>query len=240
MRLKLGIGQGEGRIRPPVEDRGVPGSPSKEMNDLYNGIGTTIQNGLVDGLIAAVSGTETLGDAMRKLGADVLATVGRMLILNAISSGLSALGNDGPGKPAVGIFSALAGEIGKRASGGPVDAGKPYLVGEQGPELVLPKASGHVLTAQQTQAAMGRYQPGSGGSGVSDSSGGDLVATGGGQWGGTFTLETVVINRTEYATVDQVRAMGAAASKQGAEGGNAKTMRTLQNSRASRARLGIR
>jgi len=44
MRLKLGIGQGEGRIRPPVEDRGVPGSPSKEMNDLYSGQKSLVDN----------------------------------------------------------------------------------------------------------------------------------------------------------------------------------------------------
>ena len=42
-----------------------------------------------------------------------------------------------------------------RAHGGPVVAGRPYLVGEQGPELIVPKSAGTVLTASQTAGAMG-------------------------------------------------------------------------------------
>lgn len=37
-----------------------------------------------------------------------------------------------------------------RANGGPVQAGKPYLVGERGPELVVPPYDGHVVTAEET------------------------------------------------------------------------------------------
>ena len=47
------------------------------------------------------------------------------------------------------------GVSGRRAAGGPVSAGRAYLVGEQGPELIVPNASGMVLTAGQTQAALG-------------------------------------------------------------------------------------
>jgi hypothetical protein len=38
-----------------------------------------------------------------------------------------------------------------RASGGPVQKGTPYWVGEEGPELILPQANGMVLTAQQSK-----------------------------------------------------------------------------------------
>lgn len=38
-----------------------------------------------------------------------------------------------------------SGGIGKRASGGPVSGGTPYIVGEQGPELFIPSASGAIL-----------------------------------------------------------------------------------------------
>jgi hypothetical protein len=47
------------------------------------------------------------------------------------------------------------GVSGRRAAGGPVSAGRAYLVGEQGPELIVPNSSGMVLTAGQTQAALG-------------------------------------------------------------------------------------
>ena len=39
-----------------------------------------------------------------------------------------------------------------RAEGGPVVAGKPYLVGERGPELFVPRASGQILPATTTSA----------------------------------------------------------------------------------------
>lgn len=44
--------------------------------------------------------------------------------------------------------------IGARAAGGPVAAGRPYLVGEEGPELVIPKQDGDVLPAHVTRSAM--------------------------------------------------------------------------------------
>lgn len=42
-----------------------------------------------------------------------------------------------------------------RAEGGPVEGGKPYIVGEQGPELVVPRASGVVVSNQQLAGALG-------------------------------------------------------------------------------------
>ena len=56
----------------------------------------------------------------------------------------------------------------------------------------------------------------------------------------TFNLETTVINNVEYATVDQVRAMGKQAAKDGATGGHARSMSTLKNSRSQRSKLGMR
>ncbi|HJW39751.1 MAG TPA: phage tail tape measure C-terminal domain-containing protein [Rhizomicrobium sp.] len=51
-------------------------------------------------------------------------------------------------KPIENVLSSIAGSIlpigGARAAGGPVDAGTPYLVGEQGPELFVPDASGAI------------------------------------------------------------------------------------------------
>lgn len=53
-----------------------------------------------------------------------------------------------------GLQAALTGKktgLKKRARGGPVSAGDTYLVGEEGPELIVPQSSGHVMTAQQTR-----------------------------------------------------------------------------------------
>ena len=40
---------------------------------------------------------------------------------------------------------------GSRAQGGPVQAGKPYVVGEEGPEIIIPKSDGNVLTNDDSQ-----------------------------------------------------------------------------------------
>lgn len=68
--------------------------------------------------------------------------------LNSLSNillqlGLSSLaGDDGRG-----FFSFLTGglKLGKRAAGGPVSAGAPYIVGERGPELFVPGRSGTIV-----------------------------------------------------------------------------------------------
>jgi hypothetical protein len=41
-----------------------------------------------------------------------------------------------------------------RASGGPVKAGQPYLVGEEGPEIIMPNRDGMVMTASETAAML--------------------------------------------------------------------------------------
>ena len=38
------------------------------------------------------------------------------------------------------------------AMGGPISAGKPYMVGEQGPEMIIPSGPGRVINAQRTDA----------------------------------------------------------------------------------------
>lgn len=64
----------------------------------------------------------------------------------AISRGLSAIGLGGSGGTAslgTGLLTGLLGLPG-RATGGPVSAGQPYLVGERGPELFVPQGFGRV------------------------------------------------------------------------------------------------
>lgn len=51
--------------------------------------------------------------------------------------------------------AAAPGVDGAKAAGGPITAGKTYLVGEEGPELVTPSRSGWVNTASQTRGMLG-------------------------------------------------------------------------------------
>ncbi|WP_425874310.1 hypothetical protein [Micromonospora sp. DT62] len=55
---------------------------------------------------------------------------------------------------AVPITNEYQSGIGGRAKGGPVKAGTPYIVGEEGPELITPSRDGYVHTAKETARMM--------------------------------------------------------------------------------------
>ncbi|KTE27412.1 MULTISPECIES: hypothetical protein [unclassified Sphingopyxis] len=53
------------------------------------------------------------------------------------------------------LKTAITSAIGFRANGGSVSANKPYIVGERGPELMVPGRAGQVLTNRKTSRLMG-------------------------------------------------------------------------------------
>ncbi len=68
----------------------------------------------------------------------------------ALGSGLSALFGTPNGGGLVAIGTSLIGSLfglPGRATGGPVSPGRPYMVGEQGPELFVPGAAGSIAPA---------------------------------------------------------------------------------------------
>lgn len=56
-----------------------------------------------------------------------------------------------------GAINKLAGVSG-RATGGPITAGEPYIVGEEGPELIIPQVAGEVFTNKNTKAILDQYR----------------------------------------------------------------------------------
>lgn len=62
--------------------------------------------------------------------------------------------------------------VNRRAGGGPVESGAPYLVGERGPEMFVPSESGTIITAGQTAAML---KPSVRGSSVGSAGGGIVV-----------------------------------------------------------------
>jgi len=214
--------------------------------DLFDGIANTVASSFSSAIDAAVSGTENLGDALKKLGSDLLATIGKMLIMYAIGQALGALGG-GDGK---GVFSFLAAGFGFKgakdgaywpggfkafADGGVVTSPTMGLIGEGGePEYVIPQS--------KMSAAMSRYSRGARGESVIPGNG--TSTEGGGA--ATATMEPIDvrysverINNVDYVTADQFQAGMAQAAQQGAIQGERRAMRTLTNSAAARGRLGI-
>jgi len=98
------------------------------------------------------------------------------------------------------------------------------------------------MTNGQSKAALSQFSPGN--SSSTGTYGNDSMQSSGidgpdapGNF--SFKLETTVINGVEYATVDQVRAMGAEATKEGAKQGEAKALRKLQMFPAARRKVGL-
>ena len=144
----------------------------KKVRDAYKAIGTTIKDGIVDSLEAAISKTKSLGDVAR----DVFRSITSQLLKMGVNSALTGMfGGTGFGKfLGVGssqqqkfanirellgeeninrlyidpvedaeLFRALYSE--QKARGGPVTGGSPYIVGEKGPELFVPNSHGSIV-----------------------------------------------------------------------------------------------
>jgi tape measure domain-containing protein len=52
------------------------------------------------------------------------------------------------------VGNSILEKVGLRAEGGPVSSGSPYIVGEQGPELMVPKVSGTIINNRDLNAAL--------------------------------------------------------------------------------------
>jgi hypothetical protein len=99
----------------------------EEVDDLTRDLGFTFESAFENAIIEG----ENLRSVMKGLVDDIL----RILIRTTVTAPL--------GNFFGGIFGGIFG--GGRASGGPVSAGSAYMVGEQGPELFVPGASGRIV-----------------------------------------------------------------------------------------------
>ena len=109
------------------------------LNALFAQIGDTIKNGMVDAIEGAIEGTKTLGE----VAGSVFRGIARMLLQYGVTTGLGSLSNS----------ESWQKFFGTRAGGGPVTRGRPYVVGEKGPELFVPKTSGGIVPNHQLGGA---------------------------------------------------------------------------------------
>jgi hypothetical protein len=93
-----------------------------------------------------------IGKAFIDMATQMLAKALMLKVLGILGGGVGGLG----AAASSGGFNPLGFTPGLSflASGGPMAAGKPYIVGEEGPELVLPSQGGYVLNADDTQQAL--------------------------------------------------------------------------------------
>lgn len=108
--------------------------------------GRRIEHALSRAIVSGELGFEDL----KRVALSVMADIARAAIANGIGAAMGGGGGKGGagGLLSLGtsIATALFGAPG-RATGGPVSAGRAYRVGERGPELFVPTASGRIEAA---------------------------------------------------------------------------------------------
>ena len=85
---------------------------------------------IAQGFEDAILSGQKLGEVVRSLGQDLVRLVFSQLITQPLAAG---------------IGGAIKSAFGFRAMGGPVNSGSPYVVGEEGPELFVPRSSGSIV-----------------------------------------------------------------------------------------------
>jgi TP901 family phage tail tape measure protein len=190
----------------------------------------------------------SIADHFLDMAAQIITQQMTMIIYGTIMKALGLMGGAGSGfgvdfssafganaGPIPGIGGAFGGGMKLFADGGFVTGPTSAVVGEGGePEYIIP--------ASKMRSAMSRYAAGARGSAVIPT--GDDTSAG----GGTATMAPTAIdvrytveriNSVDYVTADQFRAGMAQAAQQGATQGEQRTLRRLQQSRATRSRLGM-
>lgn len=126
------------------------------------------------------------------------------------------------------------------AAGGTPPVGRPSLVGEQGPELFVPHASGTIIPADTT-AAMARYQRQS--SAPGSAAGGAAGDTGASPASWAMNFETTQFLGQDWVSKDQLMAAMAATEKRataaGAKAGAQQVATKMRTSPAFRRQVGV-
>lgn len=125
----------------------------EKSKSLAEELGLTFQSAFED----AIVGGKGLGSILKGLEQDILRIVTRQYVTKPIADSVGKLLGGSGGGGLGDIVGKFFGSIfGARAEGGPVMAGRTYLVGERGPELFKAPASGTIVPNDQLPGAMGR------------------------------------------------------------------------------------
>ncbi len=121
---------------------------TKQLESVVTNTGVQISNAFANAFAQGLDSGENFFDALGKGFKALLKQMAAQLAAAAFLRILAGLTTGGistafSGAAASNPFGALFG--GFRASGGPVSSGNSYVVGEQGPELFIPKTSGTII-----------------------------------------------------------------------------------------------
>jgi phage-related minor tail protein len=110
-------------------------------------------NSFGDAFMSVIDGTSSVKDAFRSMARSIIAELYQIFVVKKITgfiSGALQTAFTGGLAPATSPVPTPA----PRASGGMMSPNTPYLVGERGPELVMPNRQSTVMNADLTQKAL--------------------------------------------------------------------------------------
>ena len=208
----------------------------QENLDLWKQIKDTIAGGLTNAITGLIEGTKTLGQAL----AGILKQIGQILMQQALTSWIGGMnfGGKAPApanlpipKGAEGAY--WSGGLKTFASGGMATRPTLGLVGEAGEDE-------YIIPASKMAQSMQRYSSGARGEAVIPGTGSSHVGSGGGaSTTVNYSGPVLNFNSEEFVPKSAVGQIIATATSQGAKAGESRTLRTLQNSRSSRSRIGL-
>lgn len=109
-----------------------------ELDDASQGMVSTLSSGFAN----AITQGQNFAQAMHQMAQRIIRDLIRVAIQGALTRAFLGVATGGVGFLG-GLFG--GGGVPGRASGGPVSAGSPYMVGERGPELFVPRSSGSIV-----------------------------------------------------------------------------------------------
>ena len=124
----------------------------KQQQELATGISNTLGQSMLSTFDALTQGSQNFAASLQEIASGVRIEIANQLLrIYVINQAINAISNilgpkTGGFLPGVNFNPqsfAMPSLLG-RASGGPVSAGSPYLVGERGPELFMPRTSGSI------------------------------------------------------------------------------------------------
>jgi hypothetical protein len=124
----------------------------EEARQQQEQLADSIANSFGDAFMSIVDGTKSTKDAFKDMARAIIADLYQMFVVKQITGFIGnaimgAMGGGGPTRPVM--------RPTPQAAGGYQMPGRPYLVGENGPELVIPGRSGTVTNADLTRKSMG-------------------------------------------------------------------------------------
>lgn len=102
-------------------------------------------------IMSMVDGTMTAKDAFRTMARDIISELYRIFVVKQITGFITGAvsGAFAPASAAGTGGSVAPPRAPRRAMGGPMSGGQAYMVGERGPELVIPSRNSHVVPNNQ-------------------------------------------------------------------------------------------